>query len=91
MDIFKIQGKDLNFKWRFRPKDLNSIYLIKFNGRFQMEIESNSGWIWVNWIVEYFLNNFGFPLRFWNQGKDGEEMDEEVSDGTTRLNPRGNE
>jgi hypothetical protein len=91
MDIFKIQGKDLNFKWRFSPKDLNSIYLIKFNGRFQMEIESNFGWIWVNWIVEYFLNNFGFPLRFWNQGKDDEETDEEVSDGTTRLNLRGNE
>jgi hypothetical protein len=30
---FKLQGKDLNFKRRFSPKDLNSIYFIELNGR----------------------------------------------------------
>jgi hypothetical protein len=47
-DIFEIQGKDLNFKRRFSPMDLNLIYIIELKGRFQKEIGSNFEWTWVN-------------------------------------------
>jgi hypothetical protein len=43
-DIFELQDKDLNFKRRYSPKDLNSINFIKYKGRFRMEIGSNFGW-----------------------------------------------
>jgi hypothetical protein len=51
------QGKDLNFKRRFSPNDLDSIYFIESKGRFRIEIESNFEWTWVDWTWEYFLNN----------------------------------
>jgi hypothetical protein len=35
---FKLQCKDLNFKRRFSPKDLNSVYFIELKGRLRMEI-----------------------------------------------------
>jgi hypothetical protein len=52
----KIQGKDLNFKRRFSPTDLNSIYFIELKGRFRMEIGSSFGWTWVNWTRNIFQN-----------------------------------
>jgi hypothetical protein len=58
----KFEGKDLNFKRRFSPMKLNSIYLFEFKGRFQMELELKFEWIGVNWTQEYFLKYFGVFL-----------------------------
>jgi hypothetical protein len=38
------KGKDLNFKRRFNPIDLNSIYFIELKGRFRMDIGPNFEW-----------------------------------------------
>jgi hypothetical protein len=35
----------LNSKRRFGPMELNSIYLIEFKGRFQMELGSHFEWV----------------------------------------------
>jgi hypothetical protein len=42
--FLKIKGKDLNFKRRFIPIDLNLVYFIEFKEDW-VEFE----WIWVNW------------------------------------------
>jgi hypothetical protein len=56
------QGRDLNFKMKFGPMDLNLIYFIEFKGRFRMNIGSNFEWTWVNWTRNNFSkmqsNNF---------------------------------
>jgi hypothetical protein len=44
----------LNFKMKFGPMDLNSIYFIELKGRFRMDIGSNFEWTRVNWT----RNNF---------------------------------
>jgi hypothetical protein len=44
----------LNFKMKFDPMDLNSIYFIEFKLRFRMDIGSNFEWTMVNWT----RNNF---------------------------------
>jgi hypothetical protein len=38
-DFFKLQGKDLNFKRRFGPKDLDSIYFIESVGRIEWKMD----------------------------------------------------
>jgi hypothetical protein len=69
---FKIQGKDMNFKRKFSPNDLNSIYFIELKGRFRMEIGSNFDWIWVKWTRKNFQMFLGlsFKVLKTNQGKD---------------------
>jgi hypothetical protein len=60
---FKIQGKDMNFKRKFSPNDLNSIYFIELKGRFRMEIGLNFDWTWVKWTRKNFQMFLGAFLQ----------------------------
>jgi hypothetical protein len=60
---FKIQGNDLNFKRRFGPMNLNSIYFIELKGRFRMEIGLDFEWTWVNWARNIFPNIYGLSFK----------------------------
>jgi hypothetical protein len=54
MDILKSKARISILKRRFGPMDLNSMYFIKFEGRFRMDIGSNFEWIGVNWTRNIF-------------------------------------
>jgi hypothetical protein len=60
---FKIQGKDMNFKRKFSPNDLNSIYFIELKGRFRMEIGLNFDWTWVKWTRKNFQMFLGLSFK----------------------------